>query len=174
MKYYQKKEGFTLIELLVVVLIIGILSAIALPQYQTAVEKARVSEAFVLAKHFKDAEELYKMANGNYTDSFEELAIDIPGGYTVSNSGKQIAKDFLAFSLLTNIDRVLVSYFYNGKYTMSISVLLDSLGGGRTCCAYSRDNYRSERLCKSLGAVGEGRNQCWSSEESGCKCWDLP
>jgi len=71
-------KAFTLIELLVVVLIIGILSAIALPQYTVAVEKSRVAEALVNGAKLAQAQELYKLANGEYTgDDFDKLDFDI-------------------------------------------------------------------------------------------------
>lgn len=57
-------SGFTLIELLVVVLIIGILSAIALPQYTTAVEKARAAEAVQNIAMMEKQIDLYIMENG--------------------------------------------------------------------------------------------------------------
>ncbi len=69
------KKGFTLIELLVVVLIIGILSAIALPQYTKAVEKSRFAEAVMAVEEIARAQDLYKLATGNYTRDINDLDI---------------------------------------------------------------------------------------------------
>jgi prepilin-type N-terminal cleavage/methylation domain-containing protein len=76
------EKAFTLIELLVVVLIIGILAAIALPQYQNSVEKTRMAHALTLSKAIAEAEERYFLANGDYSYNINALDINIPGTAT--------------------------------------------------------------------------------------------
>ena len=63
------KSGFTLIELLVVVLIIGILSSVALPQYTKSVEKARATQAMIYADAWIKANTIYKLENDKYVNS---------------------------------------------------------------------------------------------------------
>ena len=70
--------AFTLIELLVVVLIIGILAAVAVPQYQKAVLKSRFSTIKNLTKSLANAEEVFYLANGYYTPDISQLDLDVP------------------------------------------------------------------------------------------------
>ncbi len=90
----NKKQGFTLIELLVVVLIIGILSAVALPQYQKAVEKSRIMALMPNLKTLKESLEMYYLANGKYpADSVSELDITL-SGCTIATAGQILCEGY--------------------------------------------------------------------------------
>ena len=84
----KRNSAFTLIELLVVVLIIGILAAVAVPQYQKAVQKARLSEFGAVAKTAQQAIDAWLLSNGGFpeettrftgTANSGKLDIDVPG-----------------------------------------------------------------------------------------------
>ncbi len=115
----KSTKAFTLIELLVVVLIIGILAAVALPQYQKAVEKSRATQALTLIKSVYQAARAHYFASGSYAQSFDELAVDIPWD-EVAHSG--VTKDARAnadwkISLSANTDYNIISILrISGKY----------------------------------------------------------
>lgn len=81
-------KGFTLIELMVVVIIIAILSMIALPQYQKAVEKSRAAEAITLGKTIIEAQNRSLDAFPNESVARKgALDVQLSGGTWNTNTG---------------------------------------------------------------------------------------
>ncbi|WP_414549966.1 type IV pilin-like G/H family protein [Anabaena sp. CCY 0017] len=74
----KNEEGFTLIELLVVIIIIGILSAIALPSFLNQAAKAKQSEAKTYVGSVNRAQQSYRIANPSFATDVESLEIGIP------------------------------------------------------------------------------------------------
>ncbi|MGB0712793.1 MAG: pilin [Gammaproteobacteria bacterium] len=94
MKTAQK--GFTLIELMIVIAIIGILAAVAVPQYQNYTARAKVSEALVVAGSLKTTVSEYYISEGDWPGSMtvagmdSDTSTDVVEGITFTGSGANV------------------------------------------------------------------------------------
>ena len=138
------------------VLIIGILSAVALPQYNVAVEKARLARIIPMVKTLKDSAEVYWLANGRYDDDAAGTAIDDLPGCTVGAVGHVNCKDAW-FNMLTNAPSLYNVGGYagtEGKARTGYQMGLDQgPEKGRIFCLASAGDDVANKVCTSMGGV---------------------
>lgn len=145
-------KGFTLIELLVVVLIIGILSAVALPQYTKAVEKSRATQGMVLVKSLADAQKVYYMANGKWASNFDELDISLPGNPTGSSA---TIKDFDVAMHEMESSIAHIQARYNRKESANTWYIASYLDSGKLYCIAASASVEGNKLYKSFNPQSE-------------------
>ena len=129
-------KGFTLIEVLIVVLIVAILSAIAVPQYQKAVLKSRFSSLFPLGKTLNESNEAYYMEHGNYSDSLGNLDVTTNDNNVQVTMGNEAQHQYV---LLTRNDIRNNLRMYQ-KHSPNFA--------GETHCEALQDNTQANWLCK--------------------------
>jgi len=164
----NNQKAFTLIELLVVVLIIGILAAVALPQYQFAVDKSRMSNLITMARAVSNAQEAYYLANGQYTTKWDELSLDFQGT-VVSNTLTMDNGVTLRLSVQTTSgpDTVIVSDSRLPGIKLSAGYANTTYGSGSWAkqwrCYAEQNNTRANKLCQ---LVTHRKNNSGPSGES--------
>jgi prepilin-type N-terminal cleavage/methylation domain-containing protein len=159
----KSSHGFTLVELLVVVLIIGILSSAALPQYQKAVESSRMTEAIVALRAIANANQLFRIRHGRYAnaDEIARLNITISGKLDkqIQNNTRVATKNFIYSPTGSGLPYLALAQraddgVWRGT-TKGYYLYIHQQEPSRIkCSAYSKASPIEKELCSQLNSEG--------------------
>ena len=155
------KKGFTLIEMLVVVLIIGILAAVALPQYFKAVEKSRSSEALSVMGSISAAMERGRLvsADNKYPANLSALDIEFNNANGAAATGTTIDTNNFTITLhgvgAVPSDKSYVEAVRKGA-TSGYKLKRMYYTGKVTCTDSTAEGVSTSGMCTSLGLQTEG------------------
>jgi type IV pilus assembly protein PilA len=127
-------HGFTLIELLVAIVIVGVLSAIALPSFLTQVGKARGSEAKSNLGSINRAQQSYRFNNGTFA----------PNLSTLNTEGMRVSGNYYVYLVTGN----------TGVATVQATPTSNDLKAYAAGVAQGSDYSFSQVICESLQSVG--------------------
>ena len=142
--------------MLVVVLIIGIIAAIALPQYQLAVLKSRYTQLMLLADALHSAQDAYYLVNGKYSLKINDLDITIPGDCNLSDSGGLISCPKFACTVYDGADNtdingnVYCTMRMDGNKTIYYRIFPLRRNTKRLCGTLPTNEW-GKKLCENLG-----------------------
>ncbi|WP_428052946.1 type IV pilin protein [Candidatus Avelusimicrobium faecicola] len=150
--FWRKKQGFTLIELLVVVLIIGVLAAMALPQYRVAVGMSRASTMYAFMRGVDQAQQAFYMANNRYATTFDSLSVGIPPGFTKTDE-RTIYKEHTRCYIMTEHGNAEISIKCSEGIT---GVVLEKYHNQNYYLCWAGTNKElNKQICRSLSGKDE-------------------